>query len=521
MIDKLSKQQRLIIATVASMLFVFGYSYFFAPAKPVEPVAQTSVKQEAPIAKAAPTVKKAVTVSDLSVKSATDLVTITAEKFIFKIDNLGRISSVILKDEKYKTLDGDAVDVVSATLPKPLEMRFQSANTNEEAFKTPFTANVTSVTLSDTPVDIELTQKLSTVEVKKYLRVYPDGHYDLKVKLDNEKRYFLATGFEPKVYGYQMTVEGALIKDAQEQITIIEDGDAIGDERFSNVKIASAFDRYYTTLFYGNEEGLDIVVSKDAEDRPILFVDGKEELSLKGYVGPKEYNILKAISPELTDAIEYGWFTFIANPIFSVLNALHAMIGNWGWAIIVLTFLIRVVLFPLTYKGMVSMQKLKDIAPQMKELQKKYKDNPQQMNAKVMALYKKHGANPMGGCLPLLLQIPVFFAIYRVLLNSIELQGAEFALWITDLAVKDPYFVLPILLGVSMFVQQKLTPTNFTDPMQEKIMKFLPLIFTFFFITFPAGLTLYWFVNNLFSIAQQYYINKRFEKIKLAKDEKQ
>ena len=169
---------------------------------------------------------------------------------------------------------------------------------------------------------------------------------------------------------------------------------------------------------------------------------------------------------------------------------------------------------------MMSMNKLKDLAPKMKELQEKYKNEPQKLQAQMMQLYKKHGANPMGGCLPILLQIPVFFAIYRVLLNAIELKGAPWVLWIQDLSIKDPFFILPITMGILMFLQQKITPTTFTDPMQEKVMKFLPLIFTFLFATFPAGLTLYWTINNIASIVQQYAINKLFDKQKKLAAEK-
>jgi YidC/Oxa1 family membrane protein insertase len=165
------------------------------------------------------------------------------------------------------------------------------------------------------------------------------------------------------------------------------------------------------------------------------------------------------------------------------------------------------------------MQKMKDLAPKIKEIQKKYKGDPQRMNAAVMETYKKHGANPLGGCLPMLLQIPVFFAIYRVLLNSVELQGAPWILWIDDLSRMDPIYVLPLLMGASMYYQQKLTPNNFTDPMQQKVFQFLPVIFTFFFITFPSGLVLYWFVNNLFSIAQQFLVNRNYEAQKVARHE--
>lgn len=212
-------------------------------------------------------------------------------------------------------------------------------------------------------------------------------------------------------------------------------------------------------------------------------------------------------------------FTFIAAPIFKVLMWLHGIFGNWGWSIIALTALIRMMLYPLTQKGMVSMQKIKEIAPKIKEVQAKYKGDPQRMNAAVMEMYKKHGANPLGGCLPLVLQIPVFFAIYRVLLNAVELQGAPWLLWVTDLSRMDPYYILPVLMGATMYYQQKITPSNFTDPLQEKIFKFLPIIFTFFFFTFPAGLVLYWFINNIFSIAQQYLVNRQFAAARIIRHE--
>jgi YidC/Oxa1 family membrane protein insertase len=178
---------------------------------------------------------------------------------------------------------------------------------------------------------------------------------------------------------------------------------------------------------------------------------------------------------------------------------------------------------------MVSMQKIKEIAPRIKDVQEKYKGDPQRMNAAVMEMYKKHGANPLGGCLPLILQIPVFFAIYRVLLNAVELQGSPWILWVTDLSRGATFspsnfndvlaYILPALMGATMYYQQKITPSNFTDPLQEKIFKFLPIIFTFFFITFPSGLVLYWFINNIFSIAQQYLVNKQFEGARLARHE--
>jgi len=281
--------------------------------------------------------------------------------------------------------------------------------------------------------------------------------------------------------------------------------------------LVSSFSQYFASIFYNVGRETTIKIDRDRDDNPVLFMEGTQNFNFNGYIGPKNYKILNSINPELTNAIEYGWFTFAAAPLFQFLTFLHDYVGNWGWAIVILTLVIRILLFPLTFRGMLSMAKLKEVSPKVKELQKKFKGDPQRMNAAVMALYKKEGANPLGGCLPLLLQIPVFFAIYRVLLNAVELKGAEWIFWITDLAHMDPTFVLPIIMGATMFYQQHITPSNFTDPMQEKIFKFLPLIFTFFFITFPAGLVLYWAVNNIFSIAQQAVVNKKFAAHKKAK----
>lgn len=248
------------------------------------------------------------------------------------------------------------------------------------------------------------------------------------------------------------------------------------------------------------------------------YVRANGESVLQGYIGPKDFKILESINPSLSDVVEYGIITFFARWVFWLLAWLYDVCGNWGWAIVLLTIIVRIVLYPLSYKGMVSMQKLKDLAPKMKEIQERYKGDPQKLQMHMMELYKKHGANPLGGCLPLLLQIPVFFAIYRVLYNAIELKNSEWILWINDLSAIDPYFVLPVLMGVSMYVSQRLTPSNFTDPMQEKIFKMLPWFFMIFFIIFPfpAGLVLYWTVNNIFSIIQQISINAMLERKKQA-----
>jgi YidC/Oxa1 family membrane protein insertase len=311
-----------------------------------------------------------------------------------------------------------------------------------------------------------------------------------------------------------MVVQGSLIKKNNGVIEVIEDGDAEGSLTIPNAKFATAFDRYFASILYNFEKPLNVSTLTVDEENALVFVQGEQSFALHGYIGPKESNVLKSIHPELTDAIEYGWFTFISKPLFKVLEWFYGLVGNWGWAIVLVTLLIKLILFPLSYKGMMSMQKLKDLAPQMKEIKEKHGKDPQKMNAQMMEMYKKNGANPMGGCLPMILQIPIFFAIYRVLLNAVELQGAPWMLWITDLSLKDPLFVLPILMGASMWYQQKITPNTMTDPMQKKIFQWLPVIMTFFFLTFPSGLVLYWLVNNILTIAQQYYINNAYEKYK-------
>ncbi len=227
------------------------------------------------------------------------------------------------------------------------------------------------------------------------------------------------------------------------------------------------------------------------------------------YAGPKSQEKLKALGSGLQYIVDFGFFSIISRPIFWLLKLIHSAVGNYGWSIVLLTILIRIPFLPIVAKGQKSMKKLQSLQPQMQEIRQKYKKDPQRMQKEMMDLYKKHKVNPMGGCFPMLLQIPVFFALYKVLLIAIALRGAPFVLWITDLSQKDPYYVLPIIMGVSMLVQQKMTPTAPGNPAQQKLMMLMPVIFTVMFMNFASGLVLYWLVNNLLSIAQQAYINRK------------
>lgn len=229
------------------------------------------------------------------------------------------------------------------------------------------------------------------------------------------------------------------------------------------------------------------------------------------YAGPKTQSTLKKLSPGLELTVDYGFLWFLAQPIFWLLNLIHSVLGNWGWSIIVLTILIKLLFFPLSAASYKSMARMRAVAPKIQALKEQAGDDRQKLSQGMMELYKKEKINPLGGCLPILVQMPVFLALYWVLLESVEMRQAPWMFWITDLSIKDPLFILPIIMGLSMFVQQMLNPAP-PDPMQAKVMKLLPIIFTLFFLWFPAGLVLYWVVNNILSIAQQWYITRQIEK---------
>jgi YidC/Oxa1 family membrane protein insertase len=225
------------------------------------------------------------------------------------------------------------------------------------------------------------------------------------------------------------------------------------------------------------------------------------------YYGPKDLDILKMQGNRLQEVIDYGWFGPIAKPLIYSIKYFYKYTGNYGLAIIIITCILKLVFFPLTHKSYKSMKDMQKLQPKMTELKEKFKNDRDAMNKAVMELYKTHKVNPLGGCLPMIVQIPVFFGLYRALMYSIELRHAPFYFWITDLSAKDPYYVTPIIMGATMFIQQKMTPTNM-DPIQAKMMLALPIVFTFMFLNFPAGLVIYWLINNVLTIAQQMYINK-------------
>ena len=226
------------------------------------------------------------------------------------------------------------------------------------------------------------------------------------------------------------------------------------------------------------------------------------------YVGPKVQARMEAAAPNLKRAVDYGWLWLIAQPLFWLLDWIHGIVGNWGWSIIILTLLVKLAFFHLSAASYKSMARMRKVQPRITAIRDRYGGDKSQMNQKMMELYREEKINPLGGCLPIVVQIPVFIALYWVLLESVELRQASFVFWLKDLSVYDPFFVLPLMMGATMFVQQKLNPAP-PDPLQARIMMALPFVFTFLFLFFPSGLVLYWFINNLLSIAQQWIITRK------------
>lgn len=544
---------RIMLVVVLSIAFFGIYMYLFPPKQPntkaPATTQNTSVDSASSIsASQAPTTKdtlQQVNTHNLAIKDSL-IAIIESEDFEIEIDALGRIRQVSLKDKKFTHDEQESLFSIVGSwlgfgnskkehiekLPlfgdlelKPLEMRFSDVAINKKAYNTPYVLQKTSnqgnrIAFDGESQNIVLTQDLGDVRITKTLTFYRNLSYDVRIEVSNPNlEYFISNGMRPMGDKDTYVFRGVLLKKEDGSIQKIEDGD--GERKdFPKASFVASVDRYYTSLLFTPDvaKGLYISLDSDGSKNPMPYVRSSGESVLQGYIGPKDVKILESINPNLTDVVEYGMITFFARWVFWLLAWLYDVCGNWGWSIVLLTIIVRVILYPLSYKGMVSMQKLKDLAPKMKEIQERYKGDPQKLQMHMMDLYKKHGANPLGGCLPLLLQIPVFFAIYRVLYNAIELKNSAWIFWINDLSAIDPYFVLPILMGVSMYVSQRLTPSNFTDPMQEKIFKMLPWFFMVFFIIFPfpAGLVLYWTVNNIFSIIQQISINAMLERKKQA-----
>ena len=409
-----------------------------------------------------------------------------------------------------------------------------------------FSSNIKgeSLEVKDVPRDIKFTwQSDRGIVVEKTYRFSPDTYMiGLEIALKNgsgqaiQDKLFVslksATPDDKRMYGF----EGPSTLIDKDLVEV--DVNDIADQNTypGNLKWVALQDRYFMMSVIPEQVG-DASMQLYLKDRGILearyvLPDGaigpgtQHTYNYSLFFGPKSMDILNAVGHSLNKALDFGWFDFLAKPCVWLMNKLYSVIPNYGIAIIILTILIKIILWPLGSKSYKSMSEMKKIQPLMKEIREKYKNDKKKMNEEVMSLYRTYKINPLGGCLPMLVQLPVFFALYRMLYQAIELRHAPFFLWIDDLSAPDRLFrfdvshipfmeppygipVLTIIMGATMLLQQKMSPPM-GDPAQAKIMMFMPIIFTVIFINFSAGLVLYWLVNNVLSISQQYYIQKKY-----------
>ena len=282
------------------------------------------------------------------------------------------------------------------------------------------------------------------------------------------------------------------------------------------VKWIGAASRYFTLTVVNRSQveprGLVQQVVEKTGRASLVYQIGANSISVpvRVFFGPKKLDLLRSVDTTLDTTVDFGWFTVIAYPLLKMMNWFYHVFGNYGVSIILLTIVVNIITYPLTYKSMKGMREMSRIQPQLQKLREKHKDDKEALNREMLSLMKSHGYNPMAGCWPILVQMPVFIALYRVLYSAVELYQAPFMLWMQDLSAKDPYYVTPVLMSLLMFLQQKMTPNTATDPTQAKMMQFMPLIFGLFMLTLPSGLTVYMLVNSLVGILRQYYLNKKF-----------
>jgi YidC/Oxa1 family membrane protein insertase len=360
--------------------------------------------------------------------------------------------------------------------------------------------------------NVKLTRTFTAPEQQNYLNVQVSA--DFKTKRPNFA--FVSLNL-PYVQGDAEERDRQFVYWADNSLERVHPKDAKLKEVVFPVKYIGVNSRYFLMSVINNgplePKGLIQPLAGQNNRASLVYpVSGNSiTLPLKVYFGPKELDILRSVEPTLDHTVDFGWFTFFAYPILRFLKFLYSFVGNYGVAIILLTVLLKLVTYPLTYKSMKSMKEMAKLQPQLQKIREKYKDDKEALNREMMSLMKTHGYNPMAGCLPMVIQMPIFFALYRVLYSSIDLYHAPFAFYVHDLSARDPYYAMPILLSLTMFIQQKLTPNAAADPAQQKMMQFMPLMFGAFMLSLPSGLTLYMLTNAIASIIQQLILNKKFD----------
>ncbi|HOO90320.1 MAG TPA: membrane protein insertase YidC [Syntrophales bacterium] len=542
--------KRTLLAIALSFAILIGYQYFFQKTPPPTPEDSTqttgetvSTAENTPQGLTADRSTSATPVIDHR-KSLTENiedkgpgkdVTVESPMYTAIFNSRGAgLKSFKLKDyRRDMEKDSPLVELVNVgeSTDYPLTTMFPESSIEIPAGVL-YESDADSVNLIDAANAKSLTFSWSypgEIRVEKIYTFNPDKYsFDLEIRLTNlssntiKENAFIAWNryVDPSEKGDRYNHEGPISFVGNKVIS--KKIKKLGEREFEGPDVSwGGFEtKYFISAIIPEQPSLtNFITSKDSKNIVSTALEGPKNLippdqsgsfRYSVYLGPKKYDNLKAQNVNLENSIDFGsWIKWLALPLLTALNWIHKYVLNYGVAIIILTILVKLIFWPLgnmSYRSMKGMQKLQ---PQMKKLQEKYKDDKAKLQQETMALYRSNKVNPMSGCFPMLIQLPVFFGLYRALLYSIELRHAPFVFWIQDLSAKDPYYITPIIMGATMFLQQKMSPQPGGNEMQAKMMMWMPVVFTFLFLNFPSGLVIYWLFNNILSIGQQYYINKQ------------
>jgi YidC/Oxa1 family membrane protein insertase len=531
----MDKRTIIVLVITMGMLFVFQ-TYFMPKESPQQQKPQTTQEQPAPPADGAKTSVqqktpgtapgtspgKAAPSAASTEKKATKTITVSTPYLDVALTDLGGgISSVKLKKYKATVKGPEEKEIIENVAPYSYNPTVYENSVQDKVY---FKADKDKLAVTDTSATLTMTGDLPDgTKIKKTYTFYPDNYV---VGLAVE-----ASGAQP-VYA-----DFAVINDKNESSYVFKGPFVYNGKSLNQIDKIKETNNFKTDYQYaGFDEGFFTFIYIPSDGKPALSVgktdanipyirlaSGTNKLSGKLYFGPKKSDVLASLNVKAEKIIDFGWFDVIAKPLVWLLDFFNRFTHNYGIDIILLTILIKIIFHPLSVMSFKNMAKMQSVQPEIKKLQEKYKDDKARLNQELMAIYKSRGVNPMSGCLPMLPQIPVFFALYKALSGAIELRHAPFVWWINDLSAPEDLFsftvmgytlpirILPIIMGVTQVIQQKMTPTS-ADPMQQKMMMFMPIVFTFIFWGFPSGLVLYWLVYNVASIAQQYYINTKMKK---------
>ncbi len=541
-------ERRLLLAILLSMAVLFTAPYllkYFNPPPPVPPVTETIAAQSEEERVEVPDFKERM---EPQVEAPGELleagpataaepeeILVESELMQLRFTNVGAsLASVRLKD--YLADDGEDLELIPQTglRVRPMSIYLDGDVRPDRLATAVFEVSGGSSRILRAPVTLLFEYRDAELSVTRRVHIAESGYQlDVETEVRDGSRsipFEIALGA-----GIGNPPDGAGSDFRDPALAFPEGGSIerykIGDLEEGPVRLETAArwaaidSKFFTLLLFQPGAIRNLLMETESWTPPdagddtagVELVSGTVGLAVSSsftlFVGPKKEEELAALDPGLIELINYGWFGPLVRPLLGALKWINSSVGNYGWSIIILTFLINLVLFPIRYKQMASMKKMSALQPQLKSIQDKYKrmkkedSRKQQMNTEVMALYKEHGVNPLGGCLPLVLQMPVLFAFFRMLDASIELRGAPFIFWIQDLSKADPYYVTPIVMGISMVAQQKMTPAT-GDATQRKMMMFLPVVFTFFFLNFSSGLVIYFLFSNLFAMMLQLGLQK-------------